>query len=280
VFNLLVLIGLAALPLDRHVQVPSVLLPAVEAKIFAPEPSMILELAVKPGDDVVVGTVLAQLFAPEIAYFQRSAQLRLDIADARLQRIAADRKDRAEMLVVEQEKQTALAELDGLKQRGRLLVLRAPVAGKVTGDALPLRNGQWVGREDILFQIVDGHRGRLVGLLLEREAARVHSGAEVSFVPGEGYSAAVQGVVDDVGVPGGEGVALAYLSSQFGGAIAVDPSRQGRPIAGYMTLSMSTPAGAGGRAMAGTANVTAEPESLLGFMAGRVATVMLRESGF
>jgi putative peptide zinc metalloprotease protein len=274
------LLVLAALPLDRHVQVPAVLLPAKEARLFAPEAAVILKLQVVSGEKVEAGDIVAQLFVPEIGLLQREAQLRLDIAEGNLQRVAADRKNRAGLLVLEREKQLATAELEGLRQRGRLLSLRAPIAGTVTGDAEPLHEGQWVGREDMLFRIVEANKGRIVGLLLEREVARVQHGAHFSFIPQEGFAPARDGLVNDIGVPGGEGVAVSYLSSQFGGVVPANPGEQGKLAAGYLPLEMLTEQTAGERAMPGTAIVEAVPESLLGFMAGRVATVMLRESGF
>jgi putative peptide zinc metalloprotease protein len=274
------LVLLAALPLDRNVHVAAVILPAREVRAFAPEPAIVLSLRVKPGDLVEAGDILAQLFVPDIGHLQRAAQLRFELADGKLQRIAADAKTRAGLLVLEREKQLAEAELEGLRQRGMVLVLRAPLSGRVTGDGEPLREGQWVGRETLLFQIVDQQKARLLGLVLEREVARIAAGAKVRFVPGEGVAHAIDGVVDDIGMPGGEGVSLMYVASQYGGDIPTEPGRQGKPIAGYLPLAMTTEAGAGGRAMSGTAVVEAEPQSLLGFMAGRVATVMLRESGF
>ncbi len=153
------LVALAAVPRDRYVDLPKMNLPAADAKIFAPESAMILKLAARPGDDVVAGTVLGQLFVPEIGRLQRSAQQRLDIAKKRLFRLRADQRDRGEVLVAEQQKLAALAELVGLKQRGNLLVLRAPIAGKISGKALSFHSGQWVERQDLLFQIVDGSRG-------------------------------------------------------------------------------------------------------------------------
>lgn len=79
---------------------------------------------------------------------------------------------------------------------------------------------------------------------------------------------------------GSEGAALYYLTSQFGGALPVDAGQHGRPISGYLPLVIATDAPSAGRALPGTAVVEAEPQSLLGFLAGRIATVMLRESGF
>ena len=278
VFGLLLIAGL--LPLDRHVQVPAVLLPVAEARLFPPEPAEVVAVRAVAGDRVQAGDILAELVVPEIGLLQRAARLKRDIADENLQRVAADRKDRQAALVQQREWQAAEASIQGLRQRGALLVIKAPVAGVVTGDAAALRPGQWVGRDTLLFQIVDDRSARIVGLMPERESGRMRAGAAVRFLAGDGVHARVDGVLTGLGLPGGEGQALPYLSSQFGGDVVTVNGREGPSASGYLTLHISTEAAGAGRAITGTAVVAAEPESVLGFLAKRVAMVFLRESGF
>lgn len=268
------------LPLDRHVQVPAVLLPVAEARIYPPEPAQVLTVQVASGDQVVAGAVLAQLFVPEIGLLQRAAELKREMAEGHLQRIAADGRERREGLVLERERQLAVATHDGLRNRGLLLVIRAPVAGRVTGDAVALKSGQWVGRDTLLFQIVDVSAARIVGLMPERDIGRLERGSAVRFVPADGLHKRIEGALVEIGLPGGEGLALSYLSSHFGGAVATESGPGGVSAAGYLTLQMSTSEASFDHAVTGTAVIQARPQSLLGFLAKRVVMVFLRESGF
>jgi HlyD family secretion protein len=194
--------------------------------------------------------------------------------------VAADASDRRQALVQQRELQAADAELEGLRKRGDLLQVRAPVSGLVTGDAASLRPGQWVGRETLLFQIVDQAGLRIVGLLPERESRRLFKGAAVRFVAADGVHGRVDGTLTGLGLPGGEGQALPYLAAQYGGDVVIETRRDGPSATGYLTMFAVTGAAVPGRAITGTAVVTAEPESLFGFLAKRVVMVFLRESGF
>jgi putative peptide zinc metalloprotease protein len=276
------LVMLALLPLDRHVHVPAVLLPVQDAKLYPPEAAMILQVSAKPGDSVVEGQILGRLFVPDIADLQRIGQLRLEVTEGRLLRVAADARDLAERRVLEQEREAAVKELEGLRQRGEMLVLHAPISGTLTGDAISLRERQWVGANELLFHIVDRNKGLIIGLVAEREAGRVAQGAEVSFVAQDGLRRASSGVLKEAGLPGAEGLAATYLSSQFGGPIAVNPAPQGgfEPMTGRIPLVIATDSPAAETALTGTAKIAAEPQSFAGFLLGRMVTVVMRESGF
>jgi putative peptide zinc metalloprotease protein len=273
---------LSLLPLDRHVLVPSIFVPAKEARLFSAEPAIVLKLEAKAGDHVQQGQLLARLFVPDIGHLQRIAQLRLKISEERLQRVAADVKDLAEVRVLEQERMTILAELAGLHERNELLFVRAPMEGVLSGDASPLREGQWVGQQDLLFHVADPRQGRIIGLVAEREAGRLLQGAAVSFVSVDGMRFAISGVVTQAGMPGAEGFAAGYLSSQFGGPIAVNTTAQGEfePMTGRIPLMIATDSTAPEIALTGTAKIAAEPQSFASFLLGRLVTVMMRESGF
>jgi putative peptide zinc metalloprotease protein len=273
---------LAVLPLDRHVLVPAVFLPAQEARLFAPEPAEVMRVTVKPGEKVEQGQVLAHLFVPNIGHLQRIAQLRLEVTEGRLTRIADDAQDLAELRVLEQQRETTLAELDGLAKRGALLVLHAPLSGVVSGDASTLHEGQSVSSETLLFHIVDPSQGRIVALVAEQDAGRLAQGADVSFVAADGLQRTVHGSVEAAGLPGAEGPAAMYLSSQFGGPIAVNPSasRGFEPMTGRIPMMIAAQGAAPSMALVGTARIAAEPTSLAAYLLGRIVIVFMRENGF
>ena len=121
------------------------------------------------------------------------------------------------------------------------------------------------------------------GLVAERFAGRVLVGSVARFVSEDGARSIVEGVVEEVGLLGGEGVALTYLSAQHGGPIAMGPSssRQNMvALSGQLPLRIRVDGPAAEAVLRGTATVEAEPQSFLSMAFGRFVTVFLRESGF
>ena len=93
----------------------------------------------------------------------------------------------------------------------------------------------------------------------------------------------VSGVLTEIGIPGGQGVAQLYLSSQYGGPLASAPdggSNRGTLLAGQLPLRIEVEGIAPATALRGTATIAAEPQSLLAMAFGRLVTIFLRESGF
>lgn len=274
---------LAALPLGQSISVPAVLLPELESSIYPPEPAQIISLHARPGVAVRKGEILARLLVPELGQLQRLAMLRLEIVEERLKRLAADAKVRAQRVVLLQERQAIWVELEGLRQRNLLLAIVAPHDGIVTGWHQELMAGQWVGKEDQVFHLVSADGAVMSGLVAERLVGRLQTGAQAYFVSEDGARRGVMGVLVEIGIPGGQGVAQTYLSAERGGPIAVAPEATGnsnKTLVGQLPLLVRVDDAAPATALRGTATIEAVPQSLLAMAFGRLVTVFLRESGF
>lgn len=274
---------LAALPLGQSISVPAVLLPELESSIYPPEAAQIISLHAKPGVAVRKGEVLVRLLVPELGQLQRLSMLRLAIVDERLKRLAADAKVRAQRVVLLQERQAILVELAGLRQRNLLLTVVAPHDGIVTGWQQELSVGQWVGKEDMVFHLVSAEGAVMRGLVAERLVGRLQTGAQAYFVSEDGARRGVAGVLAEIGIPGGQGVAQTYLSAERGGPIAAAPEASGnssKTLVGQLPLLVRVAGTAPTMALRGTATIDAAPQSLLAMAFGRLVTVFLRESGF
>lgn len=277
------LVLLAALPLNRSVSVPAVLLPAQETWVYPPEPAQISSVLVVPGQAVRRGEVLVVLASPIIQQKWKMAKLRFEISEAKLARIAADVKERTASVVQRQERQAAIDELNGLANRAALLQIQAPFDGMVSEIAQGLGERSWVGRDSLLMHIVDPTSAVVAGLVSEREFSRLAVGNAAQFVAEDGIGVAVSAQLVATGSPGGEGIELNYLSSTHGGAVAMAPARgQGRPMpmAGVLPARFSTGVAAPQFATRGTLTVEALPVSFLMLAFGRIVSVFLRESGF
>ena len=279
---LIVVAALAALPLDRHVSVPAVLMAGAEWRAFAPEPAQVRKVRVRPGQIVAAGEVLAELTSPELDAETARAQLRLDIAEARLQRIAADARDRALMSVLERERLALRQSIAGLAGRRALLTLRSPIAGVVDRMAEGLQPGAWVGRKSPLFEVIGQGPPVLRGLADEAGIARIGPAAIGSFIPEDAQVPAIPARLQTIGAARGAGPELLLLASIHGGAIAATSDVNRQPVAKAGVFPITAEAGATPprRMIRGTLILEAEPASFAGLAAKRILSVLLRESGF
>jgi putative peptide zinc metalloprotease protein len=277
------LILLAALPLNRSLSIPAVLLPAQEAWIYPPEPAQVARVLVVAGQAVRQGEVVAQLLSPDIEQKWKLATLRFSISEAKLARIAADTKDLAASQVLKQERQAAVNEIGGLRQRAAQFDVRAPFSGMVTEVTPGMGLGVWVGRDSLLMHIASPDGAVVAGLVSERETSRLKLGSQARFVAENGARSAIQATLVAAGSPGGEGIEMSYLSSLHGGAVAMaQVPGQGKAIAvsGVIPVRFSAEGAAPQWATRGTLTVVAQPTSFLSLAFGRVVSVFLRESGF
>jgi putative peptide zinc metalloprotease protein len=278
------LIMLCALPLNRCVSIPAVLLPAQETWVYPPESSRIVAIDVKSGDHVHMGQVIAELSSPDIEQKWQLATLRFSSVEAKLSRIAADQKNRAEYVVLKEERQATFDEINGLRQRLAALEIRSSMDGIVTDVTSSLRVGVWVGRDNLLLHIRNSSGAVVAGLVNERESGRLDIGAPASFVAESGMGYAVDATLMDIGTPGGEGIEFNYLSSTYGGAIAVAPgaAKGGRTMAvsGVLPVHFLAQNAVPMMAQRGTLTVKAHPISFMALAFGRIVSVFLRESGF
>lgn len=277
------LLLLCALPLNRNVSIPAVLLPAQEAWIYAPEPAQIEKLLVHSGQNVKRGDILAKLSSPDILQKQVQAQLRLAVVEAKLSRIAADAKDLAASQILFQDRQALFDEVQGLKNRVSNLTLIADFDGHISDVPQGLDAGVWVGRDTLLWHEASPSGAVVAGLVSERESLRLKNGSSAVFVSETGEGWAVPAILEGLGAPGGEGIALNYLSSLHGGAVAManlPGSQRPIPISGVLPVRFLVEGNAPSHAVRGTLTAAATPSSFLSLAFGRLVTVFLRESGF
>ncbi|MDE2445569.1 MAG: efflux RND transporter periplasmic adaptor subunit [Alphaproteobacteria bacterium] len=272
---------LSILPLSRSVSIPAVLLPAQEAWVYPPEASRVMGIYVHSGQKVVAGERLAQLYSPEIGQKQELASLRLAVVDAKLARIAADSRDLAQSLSLQQEQQALRDTLQGLTEREAKLEMRAPISG-IVGDLISgVGQGTWLGRDQLLLHVVKPEGAVVAGLVNERDQARLKTGQAAVFIVEDGAAVAIAAKVQGLGVPGSAGIEGTYLSSLNGGAVAM-AQEGGRPmpVSGVLPIKLTAAIAAPSQARRGTVTVAAESTSLAEQVFGRLVSVFLRESGF
>ncbi|HET9451870.1 MAG TPA: efflux RND transporter periplasmic adaptor subunit [Aggregicoccus sp.] len=184
------------------------------AEVGSPLPARIVALHASPGEQVKAGAALAQLQAPELG--RARAELQAAAARAHAARAAATRKRTlatervvAEREAQEAEAQAAAAEAELAAAKATLAALGADAVGGAKGssvftlrspvDGLVIerrgRVGQMAEPSQTLFEVGDLSELWLTVHAFERDAVRVHPGAEarvsLAALPGKAFSAKV-----------------------------------------------------------------------------------------
>jgi membrane fusion protein, heavy metal efflux system len=184
------------------------------AEVGSPLPARILALHATPGERVKTGAPLAQLQAPELG--RARSELQATAARAQAARASAARKRTlaTERVVAEREAQEAEAEAAAAEAelgaaRATLAALGADAAGGAKGSSVftlrsPVdgvvidrrgRVGQMAEPSQTLFEVGDLSELWLTVHAFERDAVRVHPGAEarvsLAALPGKAFSAKV-----------------------------------------------------------------------------------------
>ena len=286
------LIALLAMPITGTVPVPAVWRADSFSTVFAPVPSRMVEVRVQSGQRVEAGALLFRLEAPEVENKLVQSDLRIALAQERIDRMSAAREGLDRIRVMEEDLAAALAERQGLLDSKARLEVRAPQAGTVVDLADGLRPGRWVNPRLPLAQLVTDGGGELVGYVAEGDLSRVLPGAMARFHPDDPLRPRVEARVTAVDRVGAAVLDVPALASLYGGPVVVEgqpgaPPPNGRPNlapveAVYrVTLAPADPAQDGpAHQMRGVARVEGEARSLLGRFWRNALAVLIRETGF
>jgi putative peptide zinc metalloprotease protein len=224
------LLLLCLLPLDRLVEVPVMLGWAAETPVQAPENARIEQLLVASGSPVREGQVIVQFYSPELSSKRASAQANLTIASERLNRIGGDLRDRAQTVVLLQQKLQAEADLAGLAERERGLQWRAPHDGLLVDVPHNLQAGQWVRPDSPLGRVLQGSTQDASGFAAEKDLPRLPLGAHGVFLPDEPSLAERDVSLTAIDPGASEFITPESLSSRYGGPIATQANDKGKAV--------------------------------------------------
>lgn len=276
----------AIIPWSGTVRVPAILKAEREQQVFAPRPAKVLRVDFKDGMDVSSGDTIVSLEAPGLPHEITATRLKIDLLTSRLARIAADEKDRAEKIVLENEIRSQRERLRGLFEEQRRLTLTAPFSGTVRDTLDGLDNGDWIDTSTPIARVVSSDGLQITGYLHEDDAFRVAVDAPAVFIPEDPLLSRLEGHVRDIATTGSGTLEIPYLSSVYGGAVPSDRASDGEisARAGWFVIHAVPIAPVehavyGGRVVRGTLHVAGKPESLASAVWRRVLQVLVRESG-
>lgn len=275
------LVALAA-PWHAHITAPALLRAERQAPVLTAERGQLLWTSTE-GAPVVAGEALFVLESPDMAHEQAAAAAEIAGLRARLLGQAFDPDASADLPVVWQQLEGALARLRGAEAGTARLTVRAPFDGKLVDVPRGLTAGVWLPRHEALGTLVDPGRLMVDAMVDEADIARVHPGATARFVPENGEPS-VALTVHAVG-PGAVAILdSAELGSIYGGGVPVRREANGQlksEAAVYrVTLDVSEahrPSYTGLRR--GTVRIEGDKTSTLERIWRRMVSIVMREAG-
>jgi len=278
------LFGILIFPWQRDISAPAVLRATAHAAVYPRVTGRLEKVRVHDGDAVHAGDVMFELASPELDWQLKRASQQLDEVEIRLRRRAADAGLLSRSMVLHEQYAKAVTVYQGVLERHRELTVRAPINGIVTDMMDGLYPGCWLNGKHRMALVVDRGRAEIRAYVREGEIGRIHVGATGRFYAEQPGIAPLTGAVSDVGLTDVRELDDASLASNYGGALPVEKGKHGRVTlhGGYYRLRIrpvplhTSP----DRVVRGTFRVSADTISLPGRIWRKVASVLIRESGF
>lgn len=187
--------------------------------IYAPAGAQVVSLPWPEGSAVGEGALLLELTSPELQLRWRRIQTRLERLRWQVSSAGVNSEQRQNLQVLEQEEQTAQAELANVQAEMRLYAPTAPFAGILRDLQPDLKPGQWVGNRERLGVLVKTDRWQVETYLDEDAVNRIKQGNQAKFftdgLEGPVLSLTVIAIDQDAS----RVLSNAQLAAQVGGSI-------------------------------------------------------------
>ncbi len=273
------LLGTLFIPWRSQIIAPALIRPAQQTTVYSPEPGVVEAVLIADNDWVEAGTPLLRLRSDTLTHERELAVLRVALAEAETRKTAANRTERREASLREEQLIEARAALTAIDARLERLTLKATSAGRVRHLTPALAPGMGANRTTALLRI-DGYGAELVALPQDSDSDRIEADATVRFIsdtlemkPREFTAARLsptaQSRVDEE-----------LLTLVSGGPIAVTEDAQGRLVPDIPVSRLTATAGGIVSTERGVAVIPAKPQSAASRIWRRVAGVLLRETDF
>lgn len=274
------------LPISSQVMAPAVLRAENEQAVFAPFPSQVNNLVVKPGQRVQAGDLLAVLEVPELEARWRQAEVSMASVRAELQRAPASARQLEQQSVLQERLAQALAEQQAVREEAQRLELRAAYAGVVQDVAPDLVEGRWVSSRQLLMRVVSDSSRLIEMYVRESQIEAIEAGQSVKFFPSVPRVPVIRGIVVSVDKTPSRQINRPLLASTFGGQLsAVKDPKEGLIAydATFRVLVRPVSSDVGhepGFVLRGMARVDTDFRFIAENFFSRFVSILIRESGF
>ena len=275
-----VLVAMLLVPWQGHVGALGLLRAEREATIYTDEPGRLVS-KVAEGVSVLEGQTIFRLESPSLNARLVAVRAAIRAQRARIEGLAFDPDNAANVEQSWQELLRALAEQRSLEAQLEALAVRAPFAGTIRDMPRSLRPGEWLPRREALGRLIAGDRTIVEAYVPEADVARVHPGATGHFYPANGEGSIALRVIS-VSPASVRTLETVELSSLYGGALPARKDAAGKIVpaeAVYATvLAVDGPAGVPARRLQGYIAIEADRESISLRLYRRAAAIVIREA--
>ena len=171
----MVVLVLAVLPMTVTIGAPARVEGAIERVIAAPVDGFIKSAAVRPGDSVVAGQIVAELIDRDLQ-LERSRYQAESTQHANALAAAMARSDRAEMMIHQARLAEARAQAGLIDQQLDRIQMRAPIDGVIIHGDLSQKLGAPVEKGQVLMTAAPRDQRRVIVEVDERDIHRVRPG--------------------------------------------------------------------------------------------------------
>lgn len=281
-------LGLLFWPMSTRISVPAVLEHQAQHAIFPPADARLAEIHVVDGMEVAAGEVLLRFVDPELPIALAKTASRMRLYETRLRGAAGDATARGALPSLERLLDAERQNRAALQQRAQGLVVRAATAGVIRDLAPDLHPGMWVARKTLLGRIVTPGAVTLRGLIRAADRDRLDPARPGRFI------------ADDLQLPMVDLTAFnladypvarlpdGYFAAPHGGGVPLAPQATAPlvPKGAWYPLQAKardpTPFDPARihTAIRGIIVLHSRPEAAARRIWRRIATVLIRESGF
>jgi putative peptide zinc metalloprotease protein len=278
------LLVLTAFPLRFQIEGHGLLQPAQSYPIVAPAASRILTLPGTSDHSANAGQQLVTLESPDLTIRLLQARQKALFAEWKVAAAGVDVQNIVRLPVFREEQAQALADLEGVQAEISKLAGLAPFTGKLKYLDPDMRPGDWVGQHALLAHLVDNSTWIVDTYFIGEDVGRITVGDRGRFFSETAGAEIMELIVESVDQDASRSLAEPILAVPHGGRLPV------REQAGQLVpdqaiykvrLRVTSPVQesfAGERR--GMAVVYGKPESLLGPFIRKLASLLVRESGF
>ena len=217
-------------PLRNSVTAPAVLMRERAQGVYAPRPAQVVSVAVRDGQQVKAGEVLALLTSPELDYQLHSAEAEEATLRWQVEQQPFDDQLRDLGPGLRKHQESVAQAAAGFRAQIAQLTLRAPFDGELVDIDAQLRAGVWLKAGERLFDVIGNGGVRGEAYVGESDLARIHDGASVRFTGDlfeltpnrcrvSGVDRINQATLDQL-----------YVASLYGGAIPSQRDRDNRVV--------------------------------------------------
>ncbi len=280
----LFLIGLVLFPWPSRLSIPAIMEASTHATLYTPTPGKIVKVSFQAGQVVSAGDPLMILEAPHLDKEVALTRQQISVLQYRARRQFSDSKELQSNQVISKTLESRISQLNGLMKQRENLVLRSPIAGKVTDRTESLHEGRWINEELPLAYVIDDQQQELKAMALETDIPYLEVGQTAWFYPDDPMRPKIPARIREIRAVDEEAFDLPYLASQYGGSIPVRESQPGTltpETSVYRVLfDLEGKAPLWKQAVRGVILVESRPWTIVGRAWERISAVLVRESGF